>query len=169
MRVTINRSLLIVAACVSIVAFSACRATSTTRTTSESAGQTTRSAILGTWTGTSTCVGNRPACKNETVVYRFVPVDGHPDQVRLLADKIIEGKRVSMGALVFDVDEQGGTLRGEFQRGQTHGLWSFTVAGDTMNGTLVVLPEGTVGRDVKVRRATDDEVPAAPPMSDYDE
>ena len=33
--------------------------------------------ILGTWTGTSTCVGNQPACKNETVVYRFVAVDGH--------------------------------------------------------------------------------------------
>src|SRR4029079_18461825 len=60
--------------------------------------------ILGTWTGTSTCVGDRPACKNETVVYRCVPMEGHPGQVRELADKILDGKRVPMGALLFDVD-----------------------------------------------------------------
>lgn len=115
------------------------------------------------------CVGSRPACKNETVVYRFVPLDDHPHQVRLLADKIIDGKRVAMGALVFDVDEHTGSLRSEFRRGQTHGVWSYSVTGDSMKGTLVILPEGTVGRDVNVRRAKDDEVPAAPPISDYDE
>jgi hypothetical protein len=103
------------------------------------------------------------------VVYRFVPVDGHPRQVRLLGDKIVDGKRVAMGAFVFDVDETTGELRSEFKRGQTHGVWSYTVMGDAMKGTLVILPEGTVGRDVSVRRAKDDDVPAAPPISDYDE
>src|SRR5262249_19809216 len=49
-------------------------------------------AILGTWTGSSICVGNRPACKNEEVVYRFLAVEGQPQLVRLLADKIIDGK-----------------------------------------------------------------------------
>jgi hypothetical protein len=169
MGLKITRSLRIVAICVAGVALSAGLATSTTRTTSASTWQTTVRSIVGTWTGTSTCVGNRPACKNETVVYRIIPVDGHPHQVRLLADKIIEGKRVAMGALVFEVNEPEGTLRGEFQRGQTHGVWSFTVAGDAMNGTLLLLPDGTVGRDVKVRRAREDDVPAAPPMSDYEE
>ncbi|HXH91975.1 MAG TPA: hypothetical protein VNN25_10380 [Thermoanaerobaculia bacterium] len=124
--------------------------------------------VVGTWTGTSTCVGNRPACKNETVVYRFVPLDGHPNQVRLYADKIIDGKRVPMGALVFEVDEHRGTLRGEFTRGQTQGEWSFAVIGKTMTGKLVILPERSVGRDVKARRPTGAEVPAAPPVSDYD-
>jgi len=103
------------------------------------------------------------------VVYRFVAIDGHPHQVRLLADKIIDGKRVAMGALVLDVDEKAETLRGEFVRGHTHGVWSYSVEGDSMKGTLVILPEGTVGRDVKTRRAKDDELPAAPPLSDYDE
>lgn len=123
--------------------------------------------VVGTWTGTSTCVGNRPACKTETVVYRFVPLDGHPNQVRLYADKIIDGKRVPMGALVLEVDEHQ-TLRGEFTRGQTHGEWSFAVMGKAMTGKLVILPERSVGRDVKARRATGAEVPAAPPLSDYD-
>jgi len=125
--------------------------------------------VLGTWTGTSTCVGNRPACKNETVVYRFVPLDGHPNEVRLYADKIIDGKRVPMGALVLEVDQRRGTLRGEFTRGQTHGEWSFAVMGKAMTGKLVILPERSVGRDVKARRASGAEVPAAPPISDYDE
>ena len=169
MLLTSIRSLLIVAACASVSAFSAYLEPSTPHTTPESAWQSTLSSILGTWTGTSTCVGSRPACKNETVVYRFVAIDGHPHQVRQLADKIIDGKRVVMGSLVFDVDEPKGTLRSEFTRGQTHGVWSYSVAGDSMKGTLVILPEGTVGRDVNVRRAKDDEVPAAPPISDYDE
>lgn len=139
------------------------------RSTPDPAGRTLVSAVAGTWTGTSTCVGNRPACKNEVVVYRLLPVDGHPRQVRWLGDKIIDGKRVPMGALVFDVDEQKGTLRGEFHIGQTHGVWSFTVSGDSMKGTLVVLPGGAVGRDVSVHRAKDADVPAPPPMSDYNE
>lgn len=123
--------------------------------------------VLGTWTGTSTCVGNRPACKNETVVYRVLPVDGHPTQVRWLGDKIIEGKRLPMGALIFDVDEQSRSLRCEFTVNQTHGVWSFKVNGDSMTGTLENLPDKSIGRDVKVRRAKDNEVPEAPPLSDY--
>jgi hypothetical protein len=54
------------------------------------------SSIVGTWTGESICVGNRPACKNETVVYRFEPVAGRSTLVTLFADKIIKGKRVPM-------------------------------------------------------------------------
>ena len=125
--------------------------------------------LLGTWTGTSTCVGDRPACKNETVVYRFVPVEGHTTQVRQLADKIIDGKRIPMGALVFHYDGKAGTIRSEFTRGQTHAVWSFSVSEDTMKGTLVILPEGSVVRDVIVHRVTDDKVPPAPPLSEYDQ
>src|SRR5262245_26590256 len=129
--------------------------------------QSKQSAISGTWTGTSTCVGNRPACKNETVVYRFVPVEGHPGQARLLADKIIDGKRVPMGALIFEYDERAGKLTCEFTRGNTHGIWSYSIAGESMTGSLVLLPERSVGRDVKVHRVKDSEVPAAPALKEY--
>jgi len=130
--------------------------------------QSKQSAISGTWTGTSTCVGNRPACKNETVVYRFVPVDRHPEQVRLLADKIIDGKRVPMYALVFEYEEQTGKLTCEFTRGNTHGIWSYSIAGESMTGALVVLPERSVARDVKAHRVKDAEVPVAPAIHEYD-
>ena len=132
-------------------------------------GQTSPSAFAGTWTGTSTCVGNRPACKNETVVYRFVPIVGHPKQLRQLADKIIEGKRVPMGALEFELNERTGVLESEFKRGHTHGIWSYSVTGDSLTGTLIILPERSIGRDVKVRRVTDTEVPAAPALREYEE
>ena len=125
--------------------------------------------VLGTWTGTSTCVGDRPACKNETLVYRFVPIDGHPGQVRQLADKILDGKRVPMGTLVFDVDESGRTVRAEFETRQTHGVWSLTVAGDSMTGKLENLSDKSISRDVKAHRAKDSELPEAPPRSDYGE
>jgi len=134
------------------------------------AAQTTRlDTYVGTWTGTSTCVGNRPACKNEVVVYRFVPVDGHPNQLRLLADKIVGGNRVPMGALVCEYDERTGEIASEFRRGQTHGIWSYSATGDSMTGKLVVLPERSIGRDVKVHRVKDADVPAAPALGDYDE
>ena len=125
--------------------------------------------IVGTWTGTSTCVGDRPACKNETVVYRIMPVGGNPRQVRLLADKILDGKRVPMGALMFDVDDLNRTVRSEFTVGQTRGVWLFTVAGDTMTGTLELLPDRSKARDVRVHRTTDNDLPEAPPLSDYGE
>src|SRR5262249_38432514 len=122
--------------------------------------------ILGTWTGTSTCVGNRPACKNETLVYRFIPLEGHPGQVRQLADKIVDGKRIPMGSLIFEVDAHGKTVSNEFMRGETHGVWSYTVSGDTMTGSLVRLPERSKSRDVKAHRVSEREVPDAPPLSD---
>ena len=39
--------------------------------------------VIGTWTGESNCVGDRPACKNEIVVYRFEAVAGKPGVVTL--------------------------------------------------------------------------------------
>ncbi len=132
-------------------------------------GQTSLSVFAGTWTGTSTCVGGRPACKNETVVYRFVPIEGHPKQLRLLADKIIEGKRIPMFALLFELNERTKMLESEFKIGRTHGVWSFAVKDETMTGSLITLPERAVGRDVMAHRVKDSELPAAPALKEYDE
>jgi len=123
--------------------------------------------VLGTWAGDSICVGDRPACKNEHVVYRFVAVDARPGFVRLLADKIIDGERVPMGALEFEYNDADATLTSEFTRGQTHGVWAYKVSGDTMTGTLVILPDKTLGRRVSVRRVSEDQVPKAPALEEY--
>jgi hypothetical protein len=134
------------------------------------AGPPAPNPYVGTWTGTSTCVGNRPACKNETVVYRFVPVGDQPAKLRLYGDKIIEGKRVPMDALDFDYDQKAGSVRCEFRIGNSHGVWSFMAEGDSLAGELIILPDSTKGRDVKAHRVKDEkEVPPAPALKEYEE
>ena len=110
--------------------------------------------VVGTWTGESICVGNHPACKNEMVVYRFEPIVGKSTLVTLLADKIVKGKRVPMYKLDFQYDEAKRTL--------SCGTWEYRIAGDTMEGTAIVLSGKSVGRRVKVKRVREDQMPAAP-------
>lgn len=135
------------------------------------AGEPSPDFYRGTWTGTSICVGNNPACKDEIVVYRFVPMADHPGQIRLLGDKVIDGKRVPMGALVFDHDEKSNALRCEFRIGKTHGVWSYALAGeDSLVGSLIVLPDGAKARDVKAHRVGNEkDVPPAPALKEYEE
>lgn len=128
----------------------------------------TAPSVFGTWKGESICVGNRPACKNEVVVYRFEAVPGKAGVVLLLADKIIEGQRVPMYKLEFQYDEGKGELSCEFTKRQTHGLWQYKVSGDAMEGTLVLLPDREPGRRVKVNRVREAEVPAAPARDMYE-
>jgi hypothetical protein len=125
--------------------------------------------VLGTWKGESICVSNRPACKNEIVVYRFEAVPGRPDVVLLFADKIIEGERVPMGKPEFQYNEANGELSCEFTRNQTHGLWQFKLSGDSMEGGLVLLPGREPGRVVKIKRVKESEVPKAPTKDMYEE
>jgi len=123
--------------------------------------------VIGTWTGQSICVGDRPACKNEEVVYRFVEVSGKTDLLTLYADKILDGKRVPMGKLDFIYDARRGALSGEFTRGQTHGVWRYQISGDQMEGDLMILPDKTIGRKVAVHRTSDEKVPKAPALTEY--
>jgi hypothetical protein len=124
----------------------------------------------GTWTGTSTCVGDNPACKNEIVVYRFVPFPAAPWQTRCLADKIVGGKRLPMGALLFEYDDKTKGLRCEWKRNATHGVWSFTAEGDSLRGNYTSLPGGEKGRDVRAHRVRDEStLPPAPALKEYEE
>lgn len=125
--------------------------------------------VIGTWKGDSTCRGDRPACKNEVVVYRFEAVAGKPDFVLWFADKIVEGKREPMGKSEMHYDQAKGELSWEFTIRQNHGLWQFKVSVDTMEGTLVLLPNRDVARVVKVKRASEKDVPPAPARALYDE
>ena len=124
--------------------------------------------VTGTWRGDSVCVGNRPACKNEVVVYRFEPVAGRSTLITVFADKIIKGKRVPMYTLEFQYDEAKRTLSCEFTQGHTHGIWEYKVTSDeTIEGTGIVLPGKSVARRVKVRRVREDQLPAAPDRDSY--
>ena len=123
--------------------------------------------VTGTWSGASVCVSNRPACKNELVVYRLEPVAGRSTLMTLFADKIIKGKRVPMYKLDFQFDEARHTLSAEFAQGHTHGTWEYKIAGDSMEGTGIVLPGKSVARRVKVRRVREDQLPPAPDRDSY--
>ena len=126
------------------------------------------SAVIGTWKGESICTGNCPACKNEIVVYRFEAVSGKTNTVMLFGDKIIKGQREPMGKLEFQYDPAKKMLTGEFRNERTHVVFQFTVAGDTIEGTLISLPNKEVGRRIKVKRVSPNEVPAAPAKEAYD-
>jgi hypothetical protein len=125
------------------------------------------SAVVGTWSGESICVSNRPACKNEVVVYRFEPVSGKSTALTLLADKIIKGKRIPMYKLDFQYDAAKRTLSCEFTKGHTHGTWEYKINGDTIEGTGIVLSSKSVARRVKLKRVREDQMPAAPDRESY--
>jgi hypothetical protein len=116
------------------------------------------SKVLGDWEGESVCTGSRPACKNEHIVYHIKKKEGEADTVMLAADKIINGKPEEMGVLECKYDASKSTLTCEFTVNSTHGVFEFTIKGDEMQGTLKILPAGTLGRNIKVKK-----VPDAPP------
>src|SRR5919112_5546692 len=63
-------------------------------------GSDSLSKVLGDWEGESVCVDkNRPACKNEHIVYHITKKDGEADAVTMRADKIVSGKPEEMGVL----------------------------------------------------------------------
>jgi hypothetical protein len=110
--------------------------------------------IYGTWTGESVCTDKKkfPACKDEQVVYRFSKSTADAKKIHLVAEKIVNGANELMGELDFTFDAAQNTLTCEFTINQTHGIWEFKVAGDTMEGTLKILPEKALARQIKVKK-----------------
>ena len=114
------------------------------------------SKVLGDWEGESVCVDkNRPACRNEHVVYHITKKDGGADSVSIQADKIVNGKPEDMGTLDCKHNAAKSTLTCEFTVNTTHGVFEFTIRGDEMEGTLKLLPSGTRGRKINVKKLTD--------------
>jgi hypothetical protein len=115
--------------------------------------------LVGNWTGDSICVGPFPACRDEKVIYRITKGPDDKGTISVAADKIVNGKPELMGVLDFKYDAEKDTLTCDFIRGNTHGLWEFTVKGDTMEGALVVLPDKTVARRVKLTKESSTPAP----------
>jgi hypothetical protein len=117
--------------------------------------------LVGNWTGDSICVGPFPACRDEKVIYRIPKAPDAKGTVTITADKIVNGKPELMGVLDFKYDSAKNTLTCDFIRGNTHGLWEFSVKGDTMEGSLLVLPDKTLARRVKLKKETSTPTPAS--------
>jgi hypothetical protein len=110
--------------------------------------------IVGTWSGSSTCVDRQaaPACNDEQVVYEISATPGKPDTVTVKADKVLDGKRVSMGDLEFARDAKSGSWTSELETPRVHALWRLTVHGTTLTGTLTLLPSNAVVRKIDLRK-----------------
>ena len=111
------------------------------------------SKVLGDWEGESVCTDKaRTAGRNEHVIYHITKKDGAADAVTIDADRVVDGKPVDMGALDCKYDASKSTLTCEFTVNSTHGVFEFTINGDEMEGTLKILPAGTLGRRINVRK-----------------
>lgn len=111
-------------------------------------------AIVGTWSGSSICVDRQaaPACNDEQVIYEIHASPGKPDTVTVKADKVVDGKRVSMGDLEFTHDAKSGGWTSEFETPRVHALWRLTVRGAMLTGTLTMLPSRAVVRKIDLRK-----------------
>jgi hypothetical protein len=87
---------------------------------------------VGTWRGESKCVTNAPACHDEQVVYYITAIADRSDALSVRADKIVDGKAITMGTGPWTWDSKRQTLTMEW-RGQ---FWQVTMHGDRMDGTL---------------------------------
>jgi len=104
-------------------------------------------APTGVWRGDSTCTVAASACTDERVVYYIDPVPNRNDILQIRADKIVDGKAITMGTSEFQYDSQKGTLIWE-----TAGrVWRLVVDKNRIDGTLTV-PPATLFRRVKLQK-----------------
>jgi hypothetical protein len=120
----------------------------------EGQGGGTVDEIVGTWSGSSVCVDRQaaPACNDEQVVYEINASPGKPNTVTVKADKVVDGKRVSMGVLEFTHDAKSSSWTSEFETPRVHALWRLTVTGAMLAGTLTLLPSKAVVRKIDLRK-----------------
>ena len=120
----------------------------------EGQGGGTVDEIVGTWSGSSVCVDRQaaPACNDEQVVYEINASPGKPNTVTAKADKVVDGKRLSMGDLEFTHDAKSSSWTSEFETPRVHALWRLTVNGPVLAGTLTLLPSRAVVRKIDLRK-----------------
>jgi hypothetical protein len=105
------------------------------------------SGVAGTWRGESLCATDAPACHNEKVVYYIKDVPERPDSVVIQADKIVDGKAMTMGTGPWQYDRAHQTL--EFRMPER--VWLLTVTGMRIEGTLK-LADGTLFRRMTLQK-----------------
>jgi hypothetical protein len=110
------------------------------------------SSLTGDWTGESICVGEVGACKDEQVVYHVSVDPTDPTKVKIGADKIVNSKPEFMGDILLKYDARNNTLTGDLQTPRFRSVWEFTVKENSMWGTLSLLPEKRIVRQIRVTK-----------------
>jgi len=117
--------------------------------------------LVGDWTGESICVGEIGACHDETVVYHISLDASDLTKVKMRADKIVNGKPEWMGDIDLKYDAKNNTLTGDLTSPRYRGVWEFTVKEYIMWGTLSLLPEKRIVRQIRVTRNRPNQGPIA--------
>jgi hypothetical protein len=115
-------------------------------------GAVPKGEIIGAWQGVSMCVKSPefPDCHDESVEYDFY--DGPGGTVHLAAYTFFDGQKNLIEEMDCTYDEKAGSWTSESQNPRYRGLWTFTVAGDALSGTLVDPPSKHKVRDLLMRR-----------------
>ena len=108
------------------------------------------SSLAGDWSGESICVGETGACHDEQVVYHISVDAGDATKVKIAADKIVNGKPERMGDIILKYDSGKHTLIGDLVGPRYRGVWEFTVKENMIWGTLSLLPERRIVRQIRV-------------------
>jgi len=124
------------------------------RAGSKTDGADDESHLVGDWKGESIVVAKNTAAKDEVVVWHISKARG-PGKLNVRADKIVNGKSITMGTLAFEYDKTQKTIVCKYKQG----VWRLTVDADTLKGTLT-LPDQTVLRQVSLEKSS----PSKPPQ-----
>ena len=105
------------------------------------------SGLAGTWRGDSVCATEASACHNERVVYYIKEVPNRPNLVSIQADKIVEGKPITMGTAEWEYDRVRSTLEWRMPKQ----VWLLKITGSRMEGTLKLI-DGTILRNMSLKK-----------------
>ena len=108
------------------------------------------SQIFGEWKGESIVVAKSSAAKDEVQVWH-ISKSKEPGKVRIRADRIVNGRSITMGVSDWDYDKTKKTITWKTRLG----VWQLTADGNTMRGTLT-LTDKTVFRRVSLKKSTPD-------------
>ena len=103
----------------------------------------------GVWRGESLCAAGGSSCHDEKVVYYIEAIPDKPDSMLIRADKIVDGKAITMGSGPWQYDRAKQTLSWQSEQR----LWLLTMNGNRIEGTLT-LPGNVVVRRMILQKDT---------------
>lgn len=140
-------------------------------------------AASGTFAGESICVGNRPDCKNEKVVYVVESTGRDTSEILVTSDSWQGDVRVPVFRQKLHYDQKINYFNGRFltardltrdtgagTRAGTTFTYTITITNsgpDIIEGTISLTDSNTVVRRIKLKRVKPDQVPPAPSASMY--
>jgi hypothetical protein len=107
-----------------------------------------RNTPVGTWRGDSKCLVTPSACRDEDSVYRIAAIAPSQTKLTLTANKIVDGREISMGTSECSFFPDTHALKCPLPNGSSI---RFELKADSLNGTMT-LSDGTEWRKITLRR-----------------